>query len=111
MSISSLCSRHAVQHFTKSETTGTAGSISPTQTSGAVHTCFIQPATANDRMVAGQFDSEISHTIYYDHDPGLAAGDKITFGSRKFFVTNPATNTIEDDRLWKLFALEKGREQ
>jgi|GEM_PF-4152491 len=111
MSLSSLCSRHTVVHNTQSETTGTAGSLSPSQTQGNTHTCFIQPASTNDRLVSTQFETEISHVLYYDHDPGLEQGDEVIFGTRTFEVDARAINTDEAGRLWKVYALEKDRDQ
>ena len=111
MSIKSLCSKHTVTHYSNSPTVGTAGSLTPSQTVGAVHTCFIQPVSANDRLVASQFETEISHVIFYDHDPGLTPGDEIKYGTRVFEITSEGMNVVEADRLWQVYAVEKDRDQ
>jgi len=110
MSIKTLCSKHKVTHYTKSQVEGTEGSLTPSQAKGTVHSCFIQPARSSDQIVAMQQETEISHVIYYDHDPSIEKGAEVTFGTRKFEVTARAVNFDEDDQLWKVFCNEKDRD-
>ena len=111
MTIASLCDK-AVDHYTAVKATGTAGSTAftwPTVT--ATLKARIQPASASERDYARQRDTEISHVMYFPDDPGIGTRDKIVFDSRTFDVKTKATNTDEQNRLYKVLVLETEQRQ
>ncbi len=111
MTISSLCDK-SVDHYAAVRTTGTAGSAAftwPSKT--ATLKCRIQPASASERDYARQRDTEVSHVLYFDADPGIDTRDKLYFGSRKFEVLAKATDTDEQGRLYRALVLELDQRQ
>ncbi len=111
MTIASLCDK-SVDHYAAVRTTGTAGSAAftwPTKT--ATLSCRIQPASASELDYAKKRDTEISHVLYFATDPGLDTRDKLFFGSRTFDVKAKATNTDEQNRLYKVLVQETDQRQ
>ena len=111
MSLENLCSRHSITVHHRSRTTGAAGTGAWTYPTTTSATCFLQPSSANERVLGMQKGNEISHTLYFSSDPSIANGDKITYGSRVLKAQADTINPDEADRFWKVYALEQEQRQ
>jgi len=111
MSIASLCDRHTVDLYTRSESRGAAGSAAYTYALAATKRCFLQPASTRDRTIALQSGYEISHVAYFASDPSLRGGDEIRYGSRVLTVVGKPINAGEMGRYWRVEAMEQEQRQ
>ena len=96
MSISSLCSIHAITHERESIAKGGGmGSIRTWVTQGAsagAKTCRIQPRNSQNEDVFEKDDEASTHVIYFSENPIAEVTDRFTFvdalsNTRYFHVT------------------------
>jgi hypothetical protein len=68
-----------------------SGVRTPTGTSTA-YAASVQPMTARTRDAYGIEGSETGYIAYFASDPGVKAGDSITWGTATLQVLGPASN-------------------
>lgn len=54
----------------------------------------VQPMTARERVAYGVEGSETAYLVYFGADPGVKAGDTVTWGATVLRVLGPASNMV-----------------
>lgn len=100
--------RHSIVLQSPTGSRNAVGERSTSWTSVATVRAKIEPLTANQRFIAAQANSEVSHRVTVRYDSSIAAIDgswRVKFGGR-YFVIDGVRNIEERNKIIELLCKE-----